>query len=98
MQEEVDGAAVPRGGDREPTERDGEDKDEDGTKREVGERETEERDHPEGAVLPAIAMKRGGDTCGNGSCNAYDESSEREGEGIGIALQDEMSNRVMQAE
>ncbi len=83
MQEEVDDASVACSGDRKPAKRDGEDEDEDGAKREVRERETEERDHAEGAVLPAIAMKRGGNTCRDRSGDAYDESSERESEGVG---------------
>ncbi len=84
------------GGDGKPSESDGEDEDEDGAEGEVGEGEADERDDAEGAVLPAIAVERGGDACGNGRCDADDECGERESEGVGITLQDEVSDGVVQ--
>jgi hypothetical protein len=44
---------------------DGEEQDEDGTEGEVWKGETDERDDTEGAVLPAAAVKRGGDAGGD---------------------------------
>ncbi len=98
MEEEVAGASGACCRDGQPAELDGEDEDEDGAESEVGEREADEGDDAEGAVLPAVAMERGADAGGDGGGDADEERGEGEGEGVGVALQDEVSDGVVQAE
>src|SRR5215469_3616015 len=59
VKEEVECASGARGGDGQPAEADGEDEDQDRAEREVGEREADEGDDSESAILPAVAMKGG---------------------------------------
>ena len=66
VEEEAGDAAGARSGDGQPAELDGEEEDEDGAEGEVGEREADERDDAEGAVLPAAAMEGGADAGGDG--------------------------------
>ena len=77
---------------------DGEEQDEDRAEREVREREADERDDAEGPVLPARAMQRGEDSGGDGECEADEQRGEREGERVGVALQHEVGDGVVQAE
>ena len=66
------------------------DQDEDGAEREVRERQADERDDAEGAVLPARAVQRGEDSGGHRGDDADEQRGECERQRVWIALQHEV--------
>jgi hypothetical protein len=74
---------------------DREHQDEDGAKGEVGEREADEGDNPQCAVLPSVAMKRGPDAGGNCGGDADEEGGDGEGECVGVPLEDKVGDGIV---
>ena len=84
--------------DRKPAEFDGDKQDEDGAEGEGGEGQAEQADEAEGAVLPAVAAESGGDSCGDGEQDCNEDGGDGELNGVGVAGEDEVSDRIVEAE
>src|ERR1700754_3691228 len=97
MQEEAGRVAAAGSRDRKPAELDREDENQDGTEREVGEGEPDQREDAKGAVLPVVAMKSRGNASGDGEGDANEQGGDGEGERVGIPLEYEVDDRVVEA-
>ncbi len=64
-------------GDGEPSELDGEEKNQDWAEREVGERQAEEADYAEQAVVPAVAALGGAHAGGDRQDDRYEQRCQR---------------------
>ncbi len=97
MREEREAAGA-RSRDRKPAKGYGEDQDQDGAESKVGEGEASERNDAEEAVRPAIAMESGEDAGGKAKGHPNKQSGKGQFEGIGIPLNDEVEDGVVEAE
>ena len=85
-------------GDGEPSEFDGEEQDEDGAEGEVGERQAEEADDGEQAVVPAIAAVGGADAGGDREAERDEQRRQREAQRVGIGLGEAERDGVVEAD
>ncbi len=82
-----------RAGDGQPSQLDGEKQNQDGAECEIGERQSEQADDAEQAVVPAIASSGGAYAGGNRKQNGYQQRCQRQLQSVGIALNDESCRR-----
>ena len=84
-------------GDGQPSQLDGEEQNQDRAQREVGERQAEEADDAEQAVVPAIAALGGAHSRGDGEDDRDEQRRQRELQRVGIALGDEARDGLVVA-
>src|SRR6202030_2013212 len=85
-------------GDREPAQLDGEEENQDGAEREVGERQTKEADYTEQPVGPAVAASGRAHSSGDRKNDGYEKRSQRELQSVGIALGEQARHALLVAE
>ena len=85
-------------GNGQPSKPDGEDDDKQGAQSKVGKRQAEQRHNAEQAIGPGVATECGDEAGGNGEEDAEQERCCGEGEGVGVALQNELGDGGVKAE
>jgi len=87
-----------RSGNGEPSQLDGEKKNQDWTQCEVGERQTEKANDAEQAVIPAVAALSGADAGGDRKNDGDEERCQRKLQRVGIALREQLRHALVVAE
>ena len=84
--------------DRQPAQLDGKKQDQNRTQREVGERQTEQADHAEQAIVPAVASLRRAYTRRNRQQDRHHQCCQGQLQGVGIALGDQPRDALVETQ
>ena len=84
--------------DRQPAQLDGKKQDENGTQREIGERQTEQADHAEQAIVPAVAPLRRAHAGRNRKQDRHYQRRQGQLQSVGIALGDQARDTLVETQ
>src|ERR1035441_257462 len=85
-------------GEGEPSQFYGEEQNQDWSQGEVWERQAEEADHAQGAIVPLVAALGGADSGGDGEGNGYEQACECQLKRERVALNDQFGDALVEAE